>query len=529
MNKKSRAVILARVSSKSQEDEGYSLDSQVKLLTGYCANKGFIVDKIFKIAETASKEQSRRIFKELLTYMNKNAIYHLAVEKTDRLTRNMKDAVAIDDWLSRDADRMLHLVKENIQLHKESKSDVKFMWNIHLAVAKKYTDNLREEAMKGWAEKLAQGWQPSRPPYGYMTAMRAGKRIHVPDPRTAPVIKKAFELYLNPSESTITIWAFLKQAGITTFNGRPLSKSAAHKLLLNTYYMGIITFNNETYAGSHEPIISKQLFNQVQDKLHGKRPSQQKKHDIVLRNFIRCDKCDKAITWQKQKGRLYGACQRDLPECKAHKFLREEVAHEALIERLDELISPSPEVTEWLINHLGNEFQSRHDAADKMRREMQTRIARLNSMEEMLYDDKLAGDISKERYEAKKKDIQKQREDLKDQLSVGDISVEENHVEMIDIIELTQRAKSCYLDEELTNESKRTILTKLFDDVVYNGSSVSVKLTDFAETVANCTGKMRDFLEVKKELNQTTKYEQNDRGQEITKDLIPEILPYWQG
>ena len=66
MNMKSRAVILARVSSKSQEDEGYSLDSQVKLLTGYCANKRFIVDKIFKIAETASKEQSRRIFKELL-------------------------------------------------------------------------------------------------------------------------------------------------------------------------------------------------------------------------------------------------------------------------------------------------------------------------------------------------------------------------------------------------------------------------------------------------------------------------------
>ena len=74
MNKKSRAVILARVSSKSQEDEGYSLDSQVKLLTGYCANKEFAVEKIFKIAETASKEQSRKIFKELLTYMNKNAI-----------------------------------------------------------------------------------------------------------------------------------------------------------------------------------------------------------------------------------------------------------------------------------------------------------------------------------------------------------------------------------------------------------------------------------------------------------------------
>ncbi|QQR53282.1 recombinase family protein [bacterium] len=90
-------------------------------------------------------------------------IYHLAVEKTDRLTRNFKDSVAIDDWLAKDEDRMLHAVKEGLLLHKNSKSDVKFMWNIHLAVAKKYTDNLREEAMKGWAEKLAQGWLPAPP------------------------------------------------------------------------------------------------------------------------------------------------------------------------------------------------------------------------------------------------------------------------------------------------------------------------------------------------------------------------------
>ena len=117
-----------------------------------------------KIAETASKEQSRKVFNELLSYIEANGIYNLAVEKTDRLTRNLKDAVAIDDWLQADGDRMLHAVKENIKFHRDSKSDVKFMWNIHLAVAKKYTDNLREEAMKGWAEKLALGHMPSRPP-----------------------------------------------------------------------------------------------------------------------------------------------------------------------------------------------------------------------------------------------------------------------------------------------------------------------------------------------------------------------------
>jgi len=318
---KNTTVILARVSSKSQEDEGYSLDSQLKLLTGYCQGNNLRVVKIYKIAETASKEQSRKIFSELLGYLVKNNIYNLAVEKTDRLTRNLKDAVSIDDWLQEDGDRMLHAVKENIRLHRDSKSDVKFMWNIHLAVAKKYTDNLREEAMKGWAEKLAQGHMPSRPPIGYTTAIQNGKRIHIPDPKTSRIIRKAFELYLQPTESTTTIWAFLNQSGVRTYSGKPLAQSAAHKLLLNTYYMGVISFDGETYEGAHQPLISKQLYKRVQDKLHNKRPSKFRKHDLALRNVLTCGHCNKTITWQTQKGHLYGTCQRDLPECKNNKCM----------------------------------------------------------------------------------------------------------------------------------------------------------------------------------------------------------------
>lgn len=176
MSQQSNTVILARVSSKSQEDEGYSLDSQLKLLQGYCDKNGLTVVKTFKITETASKEQSRKVFHELLAFINKKGIYHLAIEKTDRLTRHFRDAVAIDDWLQKDEERRLHAVKESLLLHKDAKSDVKFMWNIHLAVAKKYTDNLREEAMKGWAEKLAQSWLPAPPPPGYKTVISNGKR-----------------------------------------------------------------------------------------------------------------------------------------------------------------------------------------------------------------------------------------------------------------------------------------------------------------------------------------------------------------
>ena len=51
----STAVILARVSSKGQEDEGFSLESQVKLMTTYCENNQLRIAKKYKIAESASK------------------------------------------------------------------------------------------------------------------------------------------------------------------------------------------------------------------------------------------------------------------------------------------------------------------------------------------------------------------------------------------------------------------------------------------------------------------------------------------
>jgi len=115
------AVILPTVSSKAQDDEGYSIDSQEKMLQGYCQKNGLPVVKIFKIAESASKEQSRKVFHELLDYMRKSKVRHLVVEKTDRLTRNLRDAVAINDWLEDDATRRLHSVKESLLLHKEAR------------------------------------------------------------------------------------------------------------------------------------------------------------------------------------------------------------------------------------------------------------------------------------------------------------------------------------------------------------------------------------------------------------------------
>jgi len=482
MNNENTTVILARVSSKAQEDEGYSLDAQLKLLESYCINRQLHVIKIFKIAETASKEQSRKIFHELLEYMNKNKIFHLAVEKTDRLTRNFRDAVAIDDWLEKDDRRRLHAVKENLLLHKTARSDVKFMWNIHISVAKKYTDNLREESMKGWTEKLAQGWMPAPPPPGYMNGHLMGRTIHVPDPATKHLILKVFEKYLEPGHSIQTITNEMEMLGIRTAKGRPYHKSRVQHILTNPYYIGIIRFDGKDYPGKHETFIPKELFYKVQDKMHGGRPIKYIKHNPVYKNMIHCDKCAGMVTWQLQKGRFYGQCQRRKELCKGRKFIREDTVDKEVIKMLGRLVCPSLELIEWATEEMKIKKQVTQSVVDQKTNKLLAEIARLERMDSNLYDDKISGEISVEKYTIKHKEIVLKLAAINEALDKDSSGNSDQLESKILLIQLSQKAAKIFPSR--TIEQKRLIVTKLFKDIVYDGQSVSVKLTDFAQIVA---------------------------------------------
>lgn len=492
----SRAVILARVSSKSQEDEGYSLDSQLKLLQGYCTKQGLEVVKIFRIAETASKDQSRKIFHEMLEYLSKAKIYHLAVEKTDRFTRNFRDAVAIDDWLEQNENRRLHAVKENLLLHKNAKSDVKFMWNIHLSVAKKYTDNLREEAMKGWAEKLAQGWLPAPPPPGYMTITEGGKRIHVPNPDTKPLIQAVFKKYLEPSQSLASIVEEMRLMGIRTRGGRPYSKSNVQLMLTNPFYIGINRFNGKDYPGAQEPIITKEVFEAVQRKMHKGRPLVYIKHNPVYKSLIRCEDCGNIVTWQLQKGRYYGVCKRLTAACKEGKMLREDAIEELVKQMLEELVCPSRSIIAWVAASMHERHKESIERREKLVDSIQMQLGRIERMDDSLYDDKLAGDITQEKYKEKHEQLMIQKDELMKQLEKANRSNGRRLEQQLVLLELSQKAALLYPHK--SPEQKRFIVSKLFSELTIKSGSLSVKYTNFVNVIAEKVQITRNLMEAQK-------------------------------
>src|SRR5215472_14368010 len=93
----SAAVLYARVSSKEQEKDGFSIPAQQKLLRQYAADHGIVVAREFTDVETA-KRSGRSGFGDMLSYLRRHSDCRIIlVEKTDRLYRNLRDWVTIDE------------------------------------------------------------------------------------------------------------------------------------------------------------------------------------------------------------------------------------------------------------------------------------------------------------------------------------------------------------------------------------------------------------------------------------------------
>ena len=156
-----RAVLYARVSSKEHEKDGFSIPAQQKLLRHYAAENSIPIAKEFTDVETA-KRSGRTGFSEMITFLRRTPSCRvILVEKTNRLYRNLKDWVIIDEL-----DVAVHFVKENVVLSGHSRSSEKFVHGINVLMAKNYIDNLAEETRKGMLERPSREFGPPMPLWG---------------------------------------------------------------------------------------------------------------------------------------------------------------------------------------------------------------------------------------------------------------------------------------------------------------------------------------------------------------------------
>lgn len=327
------AVVYARVSSREQEREGYSIPAQRKLLAEYARTRGFQVIREFIDIESA-KNPGRKEFGNMLRLLGTpdSNCRAVLVEKTDRLYRNRTDSLTFEEFIEKHGVE-IHLVKEGRIIGKNSRSQDKFMHDIHVAVARNYVENLREEVKKGMREKAEQGIYPGRAPFGYRNNT-VTRSIDV-DSEKAALVNRIFECYAASDCSLSQLRSRLRNES----NVR-LSRSYLETILKNRFYIGFFTWQGIEYRGTHAPIVSPDLFERVQAAFREHHKPKYRKHQPAFRGILRCAHDGCAVTTEKHKGKYvyyrcsYGRGKCDLP------YMREEEVSEHLGQVLKDIYVP---------------------------------------------------------------------------------------------------------------------------------------------------------------------------------------------
>src|SRR3989338_4350504 len=466
-NKKTKAIIYARVSSKEQEETGYSLEAQEKLLKEHSDRKGFEIVKTYKVTESASKWQIRKTLGEMLTFACTNKAGIILCEKIDRLTRNLKDAAIIDDWVHSEDEREVHFVKENFVLNNQTRAHENFVWDMKVAMARFYTNNLSEEVRKGQKEKASQGWLPTKPPHGYKTIGEKGHKVHVVDDLTAPLIKKMFDLYATGNYSVKALADKMYSLGLRNRSGSKIGKSRMHEMLSNPFCYGKFLWKGQLYQGKHEPLVSKDLFDEVQMKLNGGRPRPYyNKHHTELRGKVLCGSCGKTVTWERQKGHWYGGCK----QCKAQldekkQYIRQEDLEGRLLPHLVAVAPKSEKLLGVLTKALKESHSEEIEYHDTQVRAINTSLARVQQRKRVMYDDKLDERITADFYDQKLKEFTTEEEGLVSNLDKLKSDNTEYYKVGIAVHELALRARDIYLSEKATLEERRLLLAYAFSSI----------------------------------------------------------------
>lgn len=438
-----QAVMYTRVSSKDQEREGYSIPAQQALLREYAAKQGFQIVREFVDVETA-KVAGRKAFGEMVAFLGRHRDCRIVLaEKTDRLYRNFKDYVVLEDL-----DIEIHLPKEGHIISKDSRSHDRLIHGIKVVLSRNYIENLSEEVRKGMRQKAAEGIYPTRPPLGYQNN-KAKHTIEV-NPETAPVVQRIFELFAGDGLSLAELRKRIKQE-----TGRTYAKGYLHKILKNPFYIGFYHWGDTTYKGTHPLFIDAGRFQRVQDIFAAYNRPRRRHHEFAFAGgLLRCGYDDCLITAEIKKQRyIYYHCTGGRGKCDLPYF-REEELSERLGGTLKDIYVPDSVVAD-IQKSLANEKASRTDQLRAEELRLQQRLISIRSRMDQAYLDKLDGKITAGFWE--RKNAEWLQEEQQVQFALAGLKQADEPARLLTTsrtLELANKAYFLYVRQKPTEQAK---------------------------------------------------------------------------
>lgn len=303
--------LYARKSTEAEEKQALSIDSQIKEMRQIAEREGLNIVEVRKESHSAKESGQRPVFEEILKDIDDGIFNSIITWAPDRLSRNAGDLGKLVDRMDQ---KKLIQIKTFGQNFTNSPSD-KFLLMILCSQAKLENDNKSINVKRGMRARCEMGLWPVQPPTGYRKVNDRLAKCEVEiDPNRALIIKQIFEKIAYERWSGMRVYSWLRyEVNFKTHRGFYLSVGNIFKIINNTFYYGRFEFpqgSGNWYDGKHEPIITKELFDDVRASIKTQVIKSQGK-EFAFTRLVKCGVCGSGITAdEKFKKLLNGGVNR---------------------------------------------------------------------------------------------------------------------------------------------------------------------------------------------------------------------------
>ena len=231
--------------------------------------------------------------------------------------------------------------------------------------AKLENDNRGINVKRGIRAKCEMGWRPGNAPVGYINRSFSGVKDIVVDPDRGRVITELFNK-AGRCESGRQIKRWLDDIKFTNKSGKAVTLSQVYVILNNSFYHGEFEYpegSGKVYQGAHQPLVSKALFEQIQDTRLIPLKAAWGTKNFAFKEIFKCGSCGASITAEEKFKHLldgsinrhvYYRCTRKVdPEC-SEKFMNEKDLKEQLLSFIaenTEMIEITDELARKALRH----------------------------------------------------------------------------------------------------------------------------------------------------------------------------------
>lgn len=266
-----RAVGYIRVSTAEQARDGFGLADQEAKIRALAGLKGWTLGEVYiDAARSGRTTAGREALLKMLADAKRGAFDRLIFKRFDRLGRNLREMLTNCDTLEA-LDVSLVSIDEDIDT---STPHGRMMRNMIGTFAEFEREIIVDRIKAGIGEKAREGYLVGPAPLGY----RKVNKKELEADEHAPAVVALFERYAAGGQSLrdLSQWAIAQ--GLESTEGKPLDRLSIRKILTNPAYVGDVVYHprrsdRTVFAGTHMPLVSRDLFDQVQEQLASRRYS----------------------------------------------------------------------------------------------------------------------------------------------------------------------------------------------------------------------------------------------------------------